>query len=215
MAKYLDSTGLARVWTNIKSVVGLKVINTSQRKINTQAATSNGITFTGGTNKFTVSDGSSSFDVPITPSLSLNTYRLYFYAADTGSVYYDPIAGGNSSGKSSVLLLSGDATANGISEYNSGSYRQIELSVQVSKIKLLSSSGTGWYAVPIGSQVNNMSSGKSIGLYYSTSIAVQASTGDIRIGSKYVTKSSTQGLSIEVVSSMPSSPNSNTIYIVV
>ena len=213
MAKYLDSTGLARVWTNIKSAVGLKVINTSQKKINTQAASSNGITFTGGTNKFTVSDGTSSFEVPITPSLSLTTYRLYF--STSPSVYYDPISGGNSSGLNSILLLSGDASASGISEYTSGSYRQIELSVKINKIKLLSSSGSGWYAVPIGSQVTNMVSGNSIGLYYSTNIAVQASTGDVRIGSKYVTKSSTQGLSIEVVSSMPASPNSNTIYIVI
>lgn len=49
----------------------LQVSDTTNRRINTKESTGNYIQFTGGTNKFTVGDGTSSFDVSVTPSISL------------------------------------------------------------------------------------------------------------------------------------------------
>lgn len=50
----------------------LQVSDTTNRKINTIESTGKYIQFTGGTNKFTVTDGTNSFDVAITPSISNN-----------------------------------------------------------------------------------------------------------------------------------------------
>ena len=50
----------------------LQVSDTSNRKINTAESTGKYIQFTGGTNKITVSDGTSSFDVAVTPSINNN-----------------------------------------------------------------------------------------------------------------------------------------------
>ena len=49
----------------------LQVSDTTNRRINTKESTGNYIQFTGGTNKFIVGDGTSSFDVSVTPSISL------------------------------------------------------------------------------------------------------------------------------------------------
>ena len=49
----------------------LQVSDTTNKRINTKESTGNYIQFTGGTNKFTVGDGTNSFDVSVTPSISL------------------------------------------------------------------------------------------------------------------------------------------------
>ena len=49
----------------------LQVSDTTNKRINTKESTGNYIQFTGGTNKFTVADGTNSFDVSVTPSISL------------------------------------------------------------------------------------------------------------------------------------------------
>ena len=50
----------------------LQVSDTTNKRINTKESTGNYIQFTGGTNKITVSDGTNSFDVGVTPSISNN-----------------------------------------------------------------------------------------------------------------------------------------------
>lgn len=50
----------------------LQVGSTTDKKINTSETTGKYIQFTGSANKFTVSDGTNSFDVPITPSITNN-----------------------------------------------------------------------------------------------------------------------------------------------
>ena len=50
----------------------LQVSDTTNKRINTKESTGNYIQFTSGTNKFTVGDGTSSFDVGVTPSISNN-----------------------------------------------------------------------------------------------------------------------------------------------
>lgn len=49
----------------------LQVSDTTNKRINTKESTGNYIQFTGGINKFTVADGTNSFDVSVTPSISL------------------------------------------------------------------------------------------------------------------------------------------------
>ena len=55
-----------------KNSASLQVSDTTNRKINTSETTGKYIQFTGGTNKITVTDGTSSFDVAVTPSISNN-----------------------------------------------------------------------------------------------------------------------------------------------
>lgn len=50
----------------------LQVSDTTNKKINTMESTGNYIQFVGGTNKFTVKDGTSQFDVAVTPSITNN-----------------------------------------------------------------------------------------------------------------------------------------------
>ena len=54
------------------NTAGLQVSDTTNKKINTAESTSKYIQFTGGTNKFTISDGTNSFEVGVTPSISNN-----------------------------------------------------------------------------------------------------------------------------------------------
>lgn len=68
-AKYLREDG---TWVTPSNTAQLQVSDTTDKKINTKQSTSDYIQFTAGTNKFTVSDGTSSFDVAITPSISKN-----------------------------------------------------------------------------------------------------------------------------------------------
>jgi hypothetical protein len=61
----------------------LQVSDTTNKRINTKESTGNYIQFTGGTNKFTVGDGTNSFDVAVTPSVS---YPVSSVAGKTGAV---------------------------------------------------------------------------------------------------------------------------------
>ena len=63
----------------------LKVSDTTNRKISTTESSGNYIQFTGGTNQFTVTDGTNSFNVGVTPSISNNV--IY-----TGTLVADQIA---------------------------------------------------------------------------------------------------------------------------
>lgn len=59
-------------WAIPANTAQLKVSDTSNRKISTTESSDKYIQFTGGTNKITVTDGTNSFDVAITPSISNN-----------------------------------------------------------------------------------------------------------------------------------------------
>lgn len=72
-SKYLREDGTwATPPDNNTNTAKLQVSDTTNKKINTTESTSNYIQFTAGTNKFTVSDGTNSFDVGVTPSISNN-----------------------------------------------------------------------------------------------------------------------------------------------
>lgn len=68
-----DGTWAAPSYTTNTNTATLQVSDTSNRKINTSETTSNYIQFTGGTDKFTVTDGTSSFDVSITTTGGTDT----------------------------------------------------------------------------------------------------------------------------------------------
>lgn len=74
MAAVLTAAGykLTDTVTTDTNTAQLQVSDTTNKRINTAESTSNYIQFTGGTNKFTVGDGTSTFDVSITPSISNN-----------------------------------------------------------------------------------------------------------------------------------------------
>ncbi len=59
-------------WVTPANTATLQVSDTSNKRINTSETSEKYIQFTGGTNKFTVTDGTNSFDVAITPSISNN-----------------------------------------------------------------------------------------------------------------------------------------------
>lgn len=67
----------------------LQVSDTTNKRINTKESTGNYIQFTGGTNKFTVGDGTNSFDVAVTPSVS---FPVSSVAGNTGAVTTTQIA---------------------------------------------------------------------------------------------------------------------------
>lgn len=71
--QFLDKAGLTTLvtWARNTFAQNLKVVSTNNKAIGTDKDES-GVTFAGGTNKFTVSDGTNSFDVPITLSISNN-----------------------------------------------------------------------------------------------------------------------------------------------
>lgn len=54
------------------NTASLQVSDTTNKRINTSETTGNYIQFTGGTNKFTVGDGTNSFEVAVTPSITNN-----------------------------------------------------------------------------------------------------------------------------------------------
>lgn len=67
----------------------LRVSDTTNKRINTAESTGNYIQFTAGTNKFTVTDGTNSFDVAVTPSVS---HPVTSVAGNTGAVTTAQIA---------------------------------------------------------------------------------------------------------------------------
>lgn len=67
----------------------LQVSDTTNKRINTKESTGNYIQFTAGTNKFTVGDGTNSFDVAVTPSV---TFPVSSVAGNTGAVTTAQIA---------------------------------------------------------------------------------------------------------------------------
>lgn len=84
----------------------LQVSDTTNKKINTKQSTSNYIQFSNGTNEFTVSDGTNSFKVGVTPSISNNvTY--------TGTPVANEIAIFNANG-SGVIKSSGFTIATSV-----------------------------------------------------------------------------------------------------
>ncbi len=68
-ATFLRNDG---TWATPANTAQLKVSDTTDRKISTTESSAKYIQFTGGTNKITVTDGTNSFDVAITPSISNN-----------------------------------------------------------------------------------------------------------------------------------------------
>jgi len=88
----------------------LQVSDTSNKRINTLESTGSYIQFLAGTNKFTVSDGTSSFDVGITPSISLaHTITVISGKKKDGST--DITATSSSATNPSVTLGDSGATA--------------------------------------------------------------------------------------------------------
>lgn len=67
----------------------LQVSDTANKRINTKESTGNYLQFTGGTNKFSVSDGTNTFDVGITPSVS---FPVTSVVGQTGEVTVSQIA---------------------------------------------------------------------------------------------------------------------------
>ena len=59
-------------WATPANTARLKVSDTSNKKVSTTESSSNYLQFTSGTNKFTVSDGTNSFEVAVTPSITNN-----------------------------------------------------------------------------------------------------------------------------------------------
>lgn len=106
--QFLDKAGLTTLvnWANSKFATKFRVVSTDNKSIGTDKDSA-GVTFTGGTNKFTVSDGTNSFDVAITPSISNN------------------ITGSGTSGQAAVFnganSLTGRAIATSVATNNSTS----------------------------------------------------------------------------------------------
>ena len=71
--QFLDKAGLTTLvdWANGKFATKFIVVSANNKAIGTDKD-STGVTFTGGSNKFTVSDGTNSFDVDITPNITNN-----------------------------------------------------------------------------------------------------------------------------------------------
>lgn len=67
----------------------LQVSDTANKRINTKESTGNYLQFIGGTNKFSVSDGTNTFDVGITPSVS---FPVTSVVGQTGGVTVSQIA---------------------------------------------------------------------------------------------------------------------------
>lgn len=65
--QFLDKAGLTTLvnWANSKFATKFRVVSTDNKSIGTDKDSA-GVTFTGGLNKFTVSDGTNSFDVAVT-----------------------------------------------------------------------------------------------------------------------------------------------------
>lgn len=101
----LVTTGEKYTWNNKSgsNTAQLQVSDITNKKINTKQSTGNYIQFTGGTNKFTVSDGTNSFDVGVAPSITNNVTGSSLTANNiiTGN--------GNSAVKSSGTTISTSA----------------------------------------------------------------------------------------------------------
>lgn len=119
---YFDANGVPQAisYTIAKSVpsdakftdnnsASLQVGDTTNKKINTSETTGKYIQFTGGINKFTVGDGTSSFDVAVTPSIANNVTGSSLTSGSiiTGS---DGNSGVKASGKSIVTTVGNDDT---------------------------------------------------------------------------------------------------------
>ena len=85
----------------------LQVSDTTNKRINTVESTGKYIQFTGGTNKFNVSDGTNNFDVAITPSV---TFPVTSVNSQTGAVSLnlDNIADGSTRKLANYVAKSGD-----------------------------------------------------------------------------------------------------------
>lgn len=67
----------------------LQVSDTTNKRINTKESTGNYIQFTAGTNKFTIGDGTNSFDVAVTPSV---TFPVSSVVGSTGAITVAQVA---------------------------------------------------------------------------------------------------------------------------
>lgn len=81
----------------------LQVSDTTNKKINTAESTDNYIQFTGGTNKFTVTDGTKSFDVGVTPNIT-NGELIHYVENPSGT------AGNTASGSYNRTQWTGTCT---------------------------------------------------------------------------------------------------------
>ena len=102
-------------WATPTNTAQLQVSDTTNRRINTKQSTSNYIQFDGGTNQFTVKDGTNSFNVAVTPSISSNVTKTGATTANSIPVWNAASASGSGGvlkeGYSVDSTLSNSATA--------------------------------------------------------------------------------------------------------
>lgn len=84
--QFLDKAGLTTLvnWANSKFATKFRVVSTDNKSIGTDKDSA-GVTFTGGLNKFTVSDGTNSFDVAVTSTDAHVTSVSNHYTPTGGS----------------------------------------------------------------------------------------------------------------------------------
>ena len=102
-------------WATPTNTAQLQVSDTTNRRINTKQSTSNYIQFDGGTNQFTVKDGTNSFNVAVTPSISSNVTKTGATTANSIPVWNAASASGSGGvlkeGYSVDATLSNSSTA--------------------------------------------------------------------------------------------------------